>query len=92
MVARPAHNANTNTPPSEVSQWMRANAHKSWGNTKDRTARTSNARARFQERFLIEADGDPVRAESLRKAWYVAMAAKSAAARRRNREARQAGA
>jgi hypothetical protein len=71
---------------------MRANAHKSWGRTTDRTARTANARKKFQERFLEEAGGDPVRAESLRKAWYASLAAKSAAARRRNRQAREAGA
>lgn len=92
MVPRPPHNANTNTPPAEVSQWMRANAHRSWGMTEDREARTRNARAKFQAKFLEEANGDPVRAESLRKAFYVSLAAKSAAARRRNREARESGA
>lgn len=88
-VPRPTHNVNGNTPPAEISQWARANAHKSWGMTEDRTARTANARAKFQERFLIEAGGDPVRAESLRKSYYAALAAKSAATRRRNREVRR---
>lgn len=88
----PARTTQTPTPPTEISQWMRANAHKSWGRTADRTARTANARAKFQERFLEEADGDPVRAESLRKAWYASLAAKSAASRRRNREARESAA
>lgn len=89
MLARPLRT--TQSPPSsEISQWMRANAHKSWGMTEDRSARTANARAAFQERFLIEAGGDTVRAESLRKSYYATLAAKSAQARRRNREARQA--
>jgi hypothetical protein len=68
---------------------MRAASHYSWALTEDRTARTANARAKFQERFLIEAGGDPVRAESARKAFYASLALKSAQTRRRNREARE---
>jgi hypothetical protein len=45
-------------------------AHVSWGNTVDRPARTANARRAADDRFLIAADGDPQRAESLRKAFY----------------------
>jgi hypothetical protein len=70
---------------------MRAASHYSWALTKDRTARTANARAKFQQRFLDEAEGDPVRAESLRKAFYAKLALKSAQTRRRNREARLHG-
>lgn len=58
-------------------------AHESWGRTLDRTARTAPARKAFDERFLIAADGDPVRAESLRKAYFARMAYKSARARKR---------
>lgn len=58
-------------------------AHESWANTTDRTARTSKARAAADARFLAEADGDPVRAEHLRKAYFQRLALKSAQARRR---------
>jgi hypothetical protein len=78
--------------PSEVSQAMRAASHYSWAVTPDRTKRTAPARAKFQQKFLDQAGGDPVRAESLRKAFYASLALKSAQTRRRNREARQAGA
>jgi len=71
---------------------MRAASHYSWALTEDRTARTANARRAFQDRFLEEADGDPVRAESLRKAFYTRLALKSAQSRRRNREIRESGA
>lgn len=96
-MARRTHNATTNAVPSEVSQAMRAASHYSWALTEDRTARTANARATFQQKFLDETkspeypDGDPVRAESLRKAFYAKLALKSAQTRRRNREARLAG-
>lgn len=75
--------------PSEVSQYMRAAAHYSWAKTEDRSARTSKARAAMQQKFLDEAGGDPIKAESLRKAFYARMNALSIAARRRNREARK---
>lgn len=91
-MARHAHNASTNPVPSEVSQAMRAASHYSWFLTEDRTARTAKARATFQQKFLTAAGGDPVRAESLRKAYYAQMALKSAQTRRRNREAREAAA
>jgi hypothetical protein len=57
-------------------------AHESWGRTRDRSARTANARRAFEDRFLAEADGDPQRAESLRKAYFGRLALKSAKARR----------
>jgi hypothetical protein len=77
---------------------MRAASHYSWALTEDRTKRTSNARAAFQQKFLEQTktpeypDGDPVRAESLRKAFYARLALQSQQARRRNREARENGA
>ena len=58
-------------------------AHESWAQTKDRAARTANARNAFEDRFLTEADGDPQRAASLRKAYFARLALKSAQARRR---------
>lgn len=61
-------------------------AHTSWANTRDRSARTRNARKAFEAKFLAEADGDPQRAESLRKAYYARLALKSAQARARRRQ------
>jgi hypothetical protein len=63
-----------------------AAAHESWANTTDRAARTAPARAALQAGFLAAADGDPVRAEHLRKAHFARLALKSAQARRRSRE------
>jgi hypothetical protein len=63
-------------------------AHTSWANTEDRTARTANARAAVWQKFLAEANGDPVRAEHLRKAFYGRMALKSVQARRKIKEAK----
>jgi hypothetical protein len=60
----------------------RAAAHDSWARTSDRTARTAKARTAFEDKFLAEADGDPERAESLRKAYFARLALKSAKARR----------
>lgn len=58
-------------------------AHISWANTKDRSARTAPARAALDQKFLDQADGDPVRAAHLRKAHFQRLALKSATARRR---------
>jgi hypothetical protein len=60
-----------------------AAAHESWAATTDRTARTAPARAAPEAKFLEQADGDPVRAEHLRQAYYLRLAAKSVAARRK---------
>ncbi|MFV1504007.1 hypothetical protein [Mycobacterium kansasii] len=57
--------------------------HTSWGRTENRTARTAPARQALEDKFLAEAGGDPLRAESLRKAHYKRMALKSAQSRRR---------
>lgn len=65
-------------------------AHESWANTTDRTARTAPARAALNQRFLDQANGDPVRAEHLRKAHFARLALKSAQSRRRAREATEA--
>jgi hypothetical protein len=68
---------------SELTLLGRLGAHASWANTKDRTARTAPARAALEAKFLAEADGDPDRAASLRKAYYARLALKSAQARRK---------
>lgn len=91
MLARPTHSANP-APESEASLAASALAHRSWAATPDRAARTANGRAAFEQRFLDLSGGDPVRAASLRKAYFLELALKSASARRRNREARTAGA
>ena len=65
-------------------------AHESWAATPDRTARTAPARAALDQKFLDLADGDPVRAEHLRKAHFKRLALKSAQARRRARESARA--
>ena len=57
-------------------------AHESWAGTHDRSARTANARSAFEDKFLAQADGDPQRAESLRKAYFARLALRSAKARR----------
>lgn len=62
-------------------------AHTSWGNTTDRSARTAPARRALEEKFLREADGDPVRAEHLRKAHFQRLALRSAQSRRKSRRA-----
>lgn len=68
-------------PETTASQWGRIGAHLKWGTCPDRTAATQSARDAFAQRFLDEADGDPVRAEHLRKAHFQRMALKSAQAR-----------
>jgi hypothetical protein len=67
-------------------------AYSKWAQCEDRTAATAPARAALQQKFLDQAGGDPVRAESFRKAHYTRMALRSAQSRRRNREAREAAA
>ncbi|WP_210768959.1 hypothetical protein [Ruania alkalisoli] len=61
-------------------------AHQSWAATADRAARTAPARRALYDKFLAQADGDPRRAEHLRKAYFQRLALKSARARRRARE------
>jgi hypothetical protein len=61
-------------------------AHSSWANTQNRSARTAPARAALDAKFLKAADGDPIRAEHLRKAHFARLALKSIASRRKSRE------
>lgn len=73
-------------PDSERRLAASIAAHESWAATSDRTARTAPARAALDQKFLDAADGDPVRAAHLRKAWYARLALKSAKARRKAKE------
>lgn len=61
-------------------------AHVRWARVTDRSAETAPARAALQQKFLAEADGDPVRAEHLRKAYFKRLALKSAKSRRKARD------
>lgn len=70
---------------SERELRARLAAHVSWAKTPNRAARTAKGRAAFEQRFLDEADGDPVRAAHLRKAYFLRLALKSAQARRRKK-------
>ena len=72
--------------PSERSLVGKIGAHASWANTPDRAARTQPARDGLDAKFLKLADGDPVRALSLRKEHFHRLALKSALARRRATE------
>ena len=67
---------------AERSLMASANAHRSWSRTVDRAGRTAPARAAFERRFLDEADGDPERADNLRRAYFKQLAARSIRARR----------
>ena len=78
------------SPASEVRLAAQIRAHQSWAKTVDRSARTAPARAARERQFLEQADGDPVRAEHLRTAYYKWLALQSAAGRRHNRERRAA--
>ena len=69
--------------PAERSLRGQLAAHTSWARTTDRSARTANARKALEDKFLSEADGDPKRAESLRRAYFARLALNSAQARRR---------
>ncbi len=71
---------------TERSLLGRLGAEISWANTIDRTARTAPARAALDQKFLDEADGDPVRAAHLRKAHFARLGLQSAQARRKARE------
>lgn len=63
-------------------------ANERWGRTADRSAATAPARAALDQKFLDLADGDPVRADNLRKAHFQRLALKSAQARRAKRASR----
>ena len=64
-------------------------AHESWANTENRSARTAPARRALEDKFLEQAEGDPQRAEHLKKAHFQRLALKSAQARRRAKSAQQ---
>jgi hypothetical protein len=72
--------------PSERSLVAQIAAHESWAHTADRSARTAPARAARDQKFLEQADGDPVRAEHLRKAHFQRLALKSVQSRRKAKE------
>jgi hypothetical protein len=65
----------------------RIGAHSKWAKTTDRAAATAPARAGLERRFLEQAGGDPVRAASLRKAFYADLTLKSVKARRARKAA-----
>jgi len=77
------------------SQQARINAHRSWAATRDRSARTRAARDASDARFTAQARellGDDATeqqvarsAESLRKAWFLELARKSALSRKRKK-------
>jgi hypothetical protein len=54
-----------------------------WGRCEDRAAHTAPARAALYEKFLREADNDPVRAGHLWRAHFARLSLKSVAARRK---------
>lgn len=73
-------------PESERKLVAEIAAHESWAKTEDRSARTAPARAAFDQQFLDQAEGDPVRAAHLKKAHMARLALKSAVSRRKSRE------
>ena len=77
--------------PDERTLVARIAVHSSWANTADRSARTAPARAAFDQKFLEQAGGDPVRSAHLRKAHFARLALKSAQARRQAKPVPTAG-
>jgi hypothetical protein len=73
--------------PAEKRLSAQIAAHTKWA-TPDPTTATAKARAALDAKFLAEADGDPVRAEHLKKAHFLRLALKSAQSSRRIKEAR----
>jgi hypothetical protein len=69
-----------NEPKSLPHQFT---AHRSRAETENRTARTAKARKAFEDTFSADSGGDPKRAESARKAYFLELALKSAQARRK---------
>jgi DNA primase large subunit len=72
----------------DASTRGRIASYSSWGNTADRTARTAPARAALERKFLDQVPDhitDPMAralaAESIRQAYYLRLAAKSADSR-----------
>ncbi len=81
----------SNDVSSAASLLGRIGAHTKWANTTDRTAATAPARAALEQKFLDQADGDPVRAANIRKAYYQRLALKSVQARRAGRPGERNG-
>jgi hypothetical protein len=73
--------------PNERRLASQIAAHTSWARTEDRTARTRAGREAREAKFLEEAEGDPIRAAHLRKAFYARMALTSVQCRRKAKEA-----
>src|SRR4051794_38896262 len=73
-------------PHSESVLRAKAAAETSWANTVNRSARTAPPRAGRDQKFLDQADGDPIRAAHLRKAHFARLALRSAQARRKAKE------
>lgn len=73
-------------PKSEKTLRAQIASHEAWANAENQADRTAPARAAFDAKFLDAADGDPIRAEHLRKAHFARLALKSASARRRSRD------
>lgn len=82
---------NTSLTPAERRLRAQLASHESWANTENRTQRTAPARKALDNKFLAEANGDPKRAESIRKAYYARLAFESAKARKARSQARKAG-
>jgi hypothetical protein len=84
--------------PAERSLWARAAAYR-LHSLYDSRELTANARAAFRDRFATQVDPDGVlpeaerqrRAECARKAYYTALAAKSARVRRSRRKEQSEG-
>jgi len=82
-----------NLTPAQRSLRARMAAHSSWARTPDPAARTAPARQRFLDRFEREVDPEGKlpdkerrrRAASARRAYFSALALKSAQARSRGR-------
>jgi hypothetical protein len=77
------------------ASWGRIGAHAKWAATDDRSAATAPARQAFLDRFERQVDPDGLlppaeraaRADHARKAYMLQLARKSAAARRKSRDA-----
>jgi hypothetical protein len=76
-----------NSTSSERTTIGRIAANTRWGNTLDRSAATAPARSALEQKFLDQADGDPVRAASVRKAYYARLNLASVKARRARKSA-----
>ncbi|MFC5120215.1 hypothetical protein ACFPN7_40305 [Amycolatopsis halotolerans] len=77
--------------PAQRTTRAKIAAHTSWANTSDRSARTAPARRAARDRFEKQVDPEGVlppreralRAESARRAYFSALALRSARARRK---------